>query len=85
MRGPQVGIGMLPVADRWLERAGALLGENPAAAMPATTTERAKMRMTSFMVSNPFSKLIDREGILPNTKMLVQFFQLNPSFSYRSI
>ncbi len=53
MRGPHVGVGKLAVADRWLEIAGMVLGEVAAAAAPATTTDRAKIRIASFMMSNP--------------------------------
>jgi hypothetical protein len=34
--------------------AGVDLGVVAAAAAPATTTDRAKMRMASFMIGNPF-------------------------------
>jgi hypothetical protein len=47
--GPQVGTGILAVADWWLTIAFAEAGDFTAAAAPATTTVRAKMRTTSFM------------------------------------
>jgi len=47
-------MGRVAVADWWLRTT--LIGEEEteAAAAPAITTERAKMRTTSFMMSNPF-------------------------------
>jgi len=48
---------MLAVADWWLRIAGADLEVVAAAAAPATTTERTKMRIASFMVCNPFLDL----------------------------
>lgn len=45
----QSGIGFAAVADWWLGMAVLLEGETAAAAAPATTTERAKMRTTSFI------------------------------------
>jgi hypothetical protein len=48
--GPQGnGAGWLAVADWWLTK----VLEVAAAAPPATTTRRAKMRMASFIISNP--------------------------------
>jgi hypothetical protein len=49
--GPQPGPGKPAVADWWLGMATVL--EVEAAAAPATTTNRAKMRMVSFIVGNP--------------------------------
>jgi hypothetical protein len=43
---------MLAVADWWLAMTGAVLGVTAAAAAPATTTDRAKIRMASFIVGN---------------------------------
>jgi hypothetical protein len=43
------------VADWWLWRTRAVLDVVAAAATPTTTTERAKMRMASFMVGNLWS------------------------------
>jgi hypothetical protein len=40
------------VADWWLGTAGADLDVVAAAAAPATTTDRAKMRIASFIVGN---------------------------------
>jgi hypothetical protein len=46
---------MLAVADWWLGRTTrAVLEVVAAAATPATAMDRAKMRMASFMVGNPF-------------------------------
>jgi hypothetical protein len=44
-----VGVGMPAVADWWLTIAFAEAGDFMAAAAPATTTVRAKMRTTSFI------------------------------------
>jgi hypothetical protein len=46
---------MLAVADWWLGTAGAFLGVTAAAAAPATTTDRAKMRIACFIVGNPLA------------------------------
>jgi hypothetical protein len=43
------------VADWWVGRARVEEFETEAAATPTNTTERAIMRMASFMVGNPFS------------------------------
>jgi hypothetical protein len=51
MPGPQVGTGSPAVADWWLAMAVEVEEERPAAAAPAMTRERAKMRTTSFMIS----------------------------------
>jgi hypothetical protein len=40
------------VADWWLEIAGAVLDVEAAATPPAMTMDRAKMRMTNFMIGN---------------------------------
>jgi hypothetical protein len=53
MRAPHPGDGTLAVADWWLGTMGAVLGVTAAAAAPATTTDRAKMRITCFIVGNP--------------------------------
>ena len=50
--GTQSGIGPAAVADWWLTNL--LVEEEVAAAAPATTTNKAKMRMASFIISNPF-------------------------------
>jgi hypothetical protein len=52
MYGPHAGVGMLAVADWWLVTGGAVLGVVAAAAAPATTMVRAKMRMASFIEGN---------------------------------
>jgi hypothetical protein len=44
---------MLAVADWWLGTTGVVLGVTAAAAAPATTTDRTKMRKASFMIGNP--------------------------------
>jgi len=51
---PQHGDGMLAVADWWLGRTTVeVLGVMAAAVTPATTTDRAKIRMASFIVGTP--------------------------------
>jgi hypothetical protein len=45
-------MGNVAEGDWWLGMPGAFLGVRAAAATPATTTERAKMRTTSFIVGN---------------------------------
>jgi hypothetical protein len=47
-----IGIGKLAVADWWLGMALVVDDETAAAAPPAMTTDRAKMRMASFIVGN---------------------------------
>jgi hypothetical protein len=49
---PQPGFGKAAVADWWLTKVLELVVV--AAAAPATTTNRAKIRMASFIVSDPF-------------------------------
>jgi hypothetical protein len=43
---------LLAVADWWLGKAGAVLGETVAAAAAERTSETAKRRMASFMIGN---------------------------------
>jgi len=50
--GAHHGIGLLAVADWWLGMALVVGDETEAAAAPATTTDRAKMRIASFIVGN---------------------------------
>ena len=52
--GAQVGIGLLAVTAWWLGWSERECDETEAAATPTKTTERAMMRMASFMVGNPF-------------------------------
>ena len=66
--GPQPGIGRLAVADWWLVIAFAEAGDLTAAAAPATTTVRAKMRMTSFMVITSIAKICNGRTVPPVTK-----------------
>ena len=57
MPGPQNGIGSPAVADWWLATIVRVLEvdeENEAAAAPARTSVKAKMRTVSFIVGNPF-------------------------------
>jgi hypothetical protein len=54
------GPGILSVADWWLGKAGATLEVVEAAATPATTTDRAKMRIASFIFGNLLRIQIDR-------------------------
>jgi hypothetical protein len=50
---PHIGTGTLAVADWWLEDAiNAVLDVAAAAPAPATTTDRTKMRMASFIMGN---------------------------------
>ena len=44
---------MLAVADWWLGMACVVEDETVAAAAPVKTTDRAKIRMASFMIGNP--------------------------------
>jgi hypothetical protein len=53
MPGPHAGIGMLSVAAWWLRTAWVEEDDTEAAAAPATTTERAKMRTMVFMSGKP--------------------------------
>jgi hypothetical protein len=50
--------------------AGADFGVTAAAAAPATTTVRAKMRRASFMIGNPFVNRICQETDPPYPKMV---------------
>ena len=52
--GAQSGTGLLAVADWWLGRMRLDEDETEAAATPTRTIERAKMRIASFMIGNPF-------------------------------
>jgi len=57
MWGPHPGTGRLAVADWWLGMTCEVEEEKEAAAAPATTTERAKIRMASFMIVIPLKNL----------------------------
>jgi hypothetical protein len=57
MCGPQVGVGRVSVADWWLEMERTEEEETEAAAAPAMTTVRAKIRTASFMMI-PFFKMM---------------------------
>ncbi len=72
MFGPHCGTGMFAVADIWLEMAGMVLGEVAAAAAPATTTDRAKMRMASDMIDNLYEIEIDKSAGSRQDEMLEQ-------------
>jgi len=52
----------VPVADWWLAKTLELEDERVAAAAPAKTTERAKIRMASFMIGYLSGFRIDRES-----------------------
>jgi len=54
--GPQEGTGKPAVADWWLEKARFGVEETEAAAAPATTTDRTKTRMASFIIGYPSQK-----------------------------
>jgi hypothetical protein len=58
MCGPQVGTGKVSVADWWLRIAWVEEEESEAAAAPAITTDNAKMRTASFMMSYSFRNLV---------------------------
>ena len=62
---PQIGPGQLAVADWWLTME--LVVEEVAAAAPATTTNKAMVRMASFIISNPL-RFEFAEYILPAHK-----------------
>lgn len=66
--GPHVGVGNAEVADWWLARTLGALEERAAAAAPANTTDRAKMRMASFMIGNLFWIGLEGELVLPLTQ-----------------
>jgi hypothetical protein len=53
---------MLAVADWWLVKT--LVVEDVAAAAPATTTNKAKMRIASFIVGNPSRTRLARDASL---------------------
>ena len=50
--GSHTGIGILSVADWWLEMGFVVEEETEAAAAPAKTMDRAMMRIVSFIVGN---------------------------------
>lgn len=50
--GSQTGIGILSVADWWLEMGLVVDEETEAAAAPAKTIDKAMMRIVSFIVGN---------------------------------
>jgi hypothetical protein len=54
MPGPQPGIGKAEVADWWLARTCVEEECVAAAAAPAKTMERARTRIASFIIGNPF-------------------------------
>jgi hypothetical protein len=54
------GTGSEPVADWWLAKTRELDDESEAAAAPAKTTDRAKIRMASFIVGYLSEFRIDR-------------------------
>jgi hypothetical protein len=58
MCGPHVGTGNVSVADWWLRIAWVEEEESEAAAAPAITTDNAKMRTASFMMSNSFKDFV---------------------------
>jgi hypothetical protein len=55
------GTGSLPLAPWWLAICGVVEDERLAAQAPAMTTDRAKMRIASFMIGNLDGILIDRK------------------------
>jgi hypothetical protein len=62
---PHPGPGIVAVADWWLGRTTVdVLDVVAAAATPATTTDRAKIRIASFIVGTPSKIQIDRSFIL---------------------
>jgi hypothetical protein len=60
MPGPQAGAGSAAVADWWLVNVPEVDEENEAAAAPAMTTAKAKIRMASFMIGYPFAITVDK-------------------------
>jgi hypothetical protein len=54
MPGPHAGIGKAEVADWWLARTCVEEECVAAAAAPAKTMERARTRIASFIIGNPF-------------------------------
>jgi hypothetical protein len=54
MWGPQVGIGSAAETAILLENEWREEGETEAAAVPATTTVKAKIRTMSFIIGYPF-------------------------------
>jgi hypothetical protein len=58
-------MGKLSVADWWLPMERVVEEETEAAAAPAMTTDRAKMRTASFMRSNSLISLESMGAVLP--------------------
>jgi hypothetical protein len=67
---PQPGPGETAAADWWLTKV--LVVEEVAAAAPATTTNKAKMRMASFIISNPLRFEICRICLICIIPMVVK-------------
>jgi hypothetical protein len=60
MPGPQVGVGNPEVAERWLTTACLGVEETEAAVTPATTTQKAKTRNASFIISYPLQRFLTK-------------------------
>ena len=56
--GPHAGTGRPAVTAWWLTIAREAEGDMEAAAAPATTRDRAKIRTTSFMIGYPLKDLV---------------------------
>lgn len=70
--GAHSGTGLLAVADWWLANGLSVEEVTEAAAAPARTRVKAKMRMASFMIGNLFGSRFDKEDGSLHTQMLVQ-------------
>lgn len=71
--GPHAGTGSPAVAAWWLTIAFVADGEKDAAAAPATTRERAKIRTASFMISYPLKDfVVDRVSKLESPRIVTQ-------------
>ncbi|MGA2877033.1 MAG: hypothetical protein ABSE82_16060 [Nitrososphaerales archaeon] len=74
---PQAGEGILPVADWWLTSADAGFGMVAAAAAPAITMDKAKMRITSFIDGNPQGNSISRRRCISSLPIFVIHIKSN--------
>ena len=72
MPGPQDGTGRAPVADWWLVKVCLGDDETEAAAAPATTTDKARTRTSSFIIGYPSLRNLEEDVGSDSTSMLVQ-------------
>jgi hypothetical protein len=56
----------------WLAMERVVVEDMVAAVAPAKTTQRATMRMASFIIGNPLSDWIDGKDIFPDTEIVDQ-------------